>query len=94
MPLLDFSALFAKPHLPSPLPCGVARVHLTQQMTANQMTPMQEFNELVESADAQTGYRFDNLGLVDLVAVLGTYNLPLALAIKRLAIELGLWRRN
>lgn len=58
------------------------------------MTPMQEFNELVESADRLTAYRFDNLPLVDLVAVLGTYNLPLALAIKRLAIELGLWRHN
>lgn len=58
------------------------------------MTPMQEFNELVEAADRLTEYRFDSLDLVDLVAVMATYNWPLGLAIKALAIELGLWRRN
>lgn len=58
------------------------------------VTAMQQFNDLVETADRLTAYRFDRLALVDLVAVLGTYNLPLALAIKRLAIELGLWRHN
>lgn len=57
------------------------------------MTPMQQFNELIELADWVTGYRYDRLSIHELVDHLT--NFPrLAGEIVRLAIELGLWRHN